>query len=43
MKGCKRGLPVREKNMEQKARVRWPRANEAKELEAVSDLWIILS
>jgi len=32
--------PVRERNMEQKARVKWPRANSNKEWEAVNrDLW----
>ena len=35
--------PVRERNMEQKARVKWPRANSNKEWEAVNrDLSIIL-
>ena len=36
--------PVRERNMEQKARVKWPRANSNKEWEALNkDLSIILS
>jgi len=35
--------PVRERNMEQRARVKWPRANSNKEWEAVNkDLLIIL-
>ena len=36
--------PVRERNMEQKARVKWPRANSNKEWESVNkDLSVILS
>ena len=36
--------PVREKNLEQKARVKWPRANSNKEREAVNkDLSLIFS
>ena len=36
--------PVRERNMEQKARVKWPRANSNKEWNAVNkDLSLILN
>ena len=36
--------PVRERNLEQKARVKWPRANSNKEWEAVNkDLSLIFS